>query len=542
MTKEKGKVKERVLREIRNIIDHQALNNLLEYITNTQLTTKLGEEQRQIIDYCIKKLQIVIHDKQLQDGRSQEYINVLDKLNNGDFTPDEKSFLIDAILAKKSLIINPYRNNYLDRLSDKFIGAYRNNKKIPEDERNVVRQALSLFKQYGELKEINKRIIHKINDAYLNRSKYKEDFDAITDTLDLDRLISVFEASCQSLVNKADKPTAIITEEVRLAIEILYEDTTSSISRLELLLGSVLSKKEKVALQQIVSRVQLYNIEAPIEINSSDYGVPQNRLRVLFIGCRKDQKLIRTIPPTVAPEEKVCVAEAIGDLNYIGIGERVTHYNETFAQGFRESGYGNILRTIDGKQQIPLGAQGQYAVQRTYSEWCRSGRLNPQRFPALQGSVPAYTSANSVDELRHTELQLMQLANHETSNHNDVVQARYALIRQYGSYQAAKQNEPNNPLLSDTSKRNYTCLLANQPSTTIVTLPDDFTHYAASRSLTVREMARLQSFDDNFVFQGKRTTGGDRRKHETPQYTQVGNAVPPLMAHAIALEILKNIR
>ena len=72
-------------------------------------------------------------------------------------------------------------------------------------------------------------------------------------------------------------------------------------------------------------------------------------------------------------------------------------------------------------------------------------------------------------------------------------------------------------------------------------MPDDFIHYSAYRALTVREMARLQSFDDNFVFQGKRTTGGDRRKEEIPQYTLVGNAVPPLMAKAIANEILKNI-
>lgn len=50
-------------------------------------------------------------------------------------------------------------------------------------------------------------------------------------------------------------------------------------------------------------------------------------------------------------------------------------------------------------------------------------------------------------------------------------------------------------------------------------------------------MARLQSFDDSFVFLGKRTTGGSRRKVEVPQYTQVGNAVPPLLARAIALEI-----
>jgi DNA (cytosine-5)-methyltransferase 1 len=54
-------------------------------------------------------------------------------------------------------------------------------------------------------------------------------------------------------------------------------------------------------------------------------------------------------------------------------------------------------------------------------------------------------------------------------------------------------------------------------------------------------MARLQSFDDSFVFQGKRSTGGNKRKSEVPQFTLVGNAVPPLLARAIAIEILKKI-
>ena len=58
----------------------------------------------------------------------------------------------------------------------------------------------------------------------------------------------------------------------------------------------------------------------------------------------------------------------------------------------------------------------------------------------------------------------------------------------------------------------------------------------------VREMARLQSFDDSFVFQGKRQTGGNKRKSEIPQYTLVGNAVPPLMARAIANTILQHIK
>ena len=74
---------------------------------------------------------------------------------------------------------------------------------------------------------------------------------------------------------------------------------------------------------------------------------------------------------------------------------------------------------------------------------------------------------------------------------------------------------------------------SNVPAPTITTLPDDVVHYSDPRILTVRESARLQSFPDWFEFGGKFTTGGNRRKQECPRYTQVGNAVPPLLARAI---------
>ena len=51
--------------------------------------------------------------------------------------------------------------------------------------------------------------------------------------------------------------------------------------------------------------------------------------------------------------------------------------------------------------------------------------------------------------------------------------------------------------------------------------------------------ARCQSFDDSFEFLGKRTTGGMQRRTEVPQYTQVGNAVPPLLAKAVADQIMQ---
>ena len=82
-------------------------------------------------------------------------------------------------------------------------------------------------------------------------------------------------------------------------------------------------------------------------------------------------------------------------------------------------------------------------------------------------------------------------------------------------------------------KRALRVLDPDRPSPTITSMPDDLIHYSEPRTLTVRENARLQSFPDWYAFQGKYTTGGYLRKKEVPRFTQVANAVPPLVARAI---------
>ncbi len=76
-------------------------------------------------------------------------------------------------------------------------------------------------------------------------------------------------------------------------------------------------------------------------------------------------------------------------------------------------------------------------------------------------------------------------------------------------------------------------------SPTITSLPDDLLHYSEPRTLTVREAARLQSFPDWFAFKGNYTTGGQRRRREVPRFTQVANAVPPLLAEQLGLALLR---
>lgn len=84
-----------------------------------------------------------------------------------------------------------------------------------------------------------------------------------------------------------------------------------------------------------------------------------------------------------------------------------------------------------------------------------------------------------------------------------------------------------------TKKQTQKALIPNKPAPAALSIPDDACHYIDLRTLTVREMARIQSFPDNFKFLSKVTTGGQMRKFEVPQYTQVGNAVPPLLGFAL---------
>ena len=104
--------------------------------------------------------------------------------------------------------------------------------------------------------------------------------------------------------------------------------------------------------------------------------------------------------------------------------------------------------------------------------------------------------------------------------------------------------DPKAPLVDiiaelKTGKHSQRPLRPEKPAPTMMSLPDDHIHYAQPRTLTVREMAEIQSFPTWFRFYGKETTGAARRKTEVVQYTQVGNAVPPKMAKAVTRHLLK---
>ena len=191
---------------------------------------------------------------------------------------------------------------------------------------------------------------------------------------------------------------------------------------------------------------------------ASDYGVPQNRRRAIFVGMLNNH-FVFPAPTVVNP---VTCKEAISDLPEEGVAD---------------------------------GASYPIAPQTEYQKLMRKGTN--------------------------------KLYNHEITNHNNRTKEIIALVPDGGNYKDLPIE------LQETRKVHiaWTRLNSARPSITIDTGHFHHFHYQYNRVPSARESARIQSFPDTFVFLGNKTS----------KLKQIGNAVPPLMAEAIANEILKQL-
>ena len=150
-------------------------------------------------------------------------------------------------------------------------------------------------------------------------------------------------------------------------------------------------------------------------------------------------------------------------------------------------------------------------------------------------SSTVYEKPPSTAYQRKVRTRSATLHNHESPRHSERVRSRFARIPVGKDGRHVFQEQ-------DICKRDCYRMDPSLPSRTVTTIPEDFVHYVKDRIPTVREIARLQSFPDRFVFTGPRTTGGSQRARSCCQYTQVGNAVPPLLACAVFKTIARMLK
>ena len=481
LTKDHGRFKDAVMNEIRSIIDDQEIPHMMDY-----LNVMLVRIKSEFVRSCyIAKINIELADETEEIKFRDEFIQLVETQYRA--------------LTKQI--------DYQKSKSDIHV--------------NTIRHGLNLLRHAREREAIRNAIIQEKSDAYIDNDVFINPMNDFIAFMDDDSIIEKITEAFGNIEDFGDYQTQVndILEMIRL-YSLTLDECFAGIREF------AQEDNTENEYDRLLSAIRLYQIDNPIVVNSSNYGVPQNRERVLFIGCRKDQELIKNIPSTINEQEKVSIYEAISDLDFIGNGEERTDYETP--KIMPEYEHLQKIRNVDGS----INPNG-----RTYSEWQRLGRLN-HRF--IFEELPFYV--RTIQDLENdVVVKGRNLYNHQTSRQTTDVMMRLGIIVRHGEYNNACKEELRE-LGVMSNKRNYTVLNPVGQSPTVVTMPDDFIHYSAHRCMTVREMARLQSFDDSFVFQGKRTTGGDMRKTDIPQYTLVGNAVPPLMARAIGNCILNVIK
>lgn len=264
-----------------------------------------------------------------------------------------------------------------------------------------------------------------------------------------------------------------------------------------------------------------YDVLEPKILNAADYGVPQRRNRVIFIGYKKGLTPPKYPEPTYNETNYVTLKEAIGDLI---TNEKLEHKVNIQLSDYQKESINGRTPTVNGEPIKAVGLKN--------TELSKQTDIVRERFSLFkEGESGTMLRRRIIDEGIDISKKLALLSLLEDKF--DLSKEKLISIFKNGNV----DKKYLDVLLTKKNIRQRWS--ADKPSATVVTIADDYISPWEDRTFSVREMARCQSFDDSFEFLGKRTTGGLRRRVEIPQYTQVGNAVPPLLAKAVADEVKK---
>ena len=243
-----------------------------------------------------------------------------------------------------------------------------------------------------------------------------------------------------------------------------------------------------------------YQVLGRIE-DSSLYGVPQKRPRLIVIGLRKD--LARHLDG--------------------GMGRAFDLLYKARLKQLQDLGLPNEIPAEDAISDLEIGRKG--------TKPCDDPE-SPKGFQEIDYAGPLTAFQRLMHQGCDGTPDSLRLARHKPE-----IKARFQKIIEDPKCTKGVRMSADLRQAYGLKKHRIYPMQASAPAPTITTLPDDVLHYKEPRILTVRESARLQSFPDWFRFCGKFTTGGSQRTKECPRYTQVGNAVPPNLARAIGMAI-----
>lgn len=275
-------------------------------------------------------------------------------------------------------------------------------------------------------------------------------------------------------------------------------------------------------------------------VRTEEHGVPQSRHRVIIIGIRRD--VADNLPPELAPRlshaaTTVTVQQVIGGMPKLRSG--LSRADEP--QAWVEAMQAASDTVEDALPSAHLSRPGHFRallanVRADLGEMARCGRVGTGEMRLARDLPPELASW-----LMGRSQGVLTL--HDTRGHMASDLARYLFAACHAQVEGHSPRAHAFPVALAPRHRNWTSgkfndrfrvQLAHEPSTTITSHISKDGHYfihpdpAQCRSLTVREAARLQTFPDDYLFLGNRTQ----------QYVQVGNAVPPWLAHQIAKALL----
>ncbi|MGB2784582.1 DNA cytosine methyltransferase [Psychrobacter sp.] len=222
-----------------------------------------------------------------------------------------------------------------------------------------------------------------------------------------------------------------------------------------------------------------YELESRV-LNTSDYGVLQNRKRVIIIGWKKGSDF--SYPKLVAESNSYTVADILDDLAYLKPGDQnnITKYTRNSNEYLEKSEIRSDMNFVTQHVARPHNDRDLEIYKIAIDKWLNNReRL---KYGDLPERLKTHKNQNSfIDRFKVVDI----------NSYSHTVLAHIAKDGHYYIYPSTKQ----------------------------------------VRSLSVREVARIQSFPDNYYFEGGRSAA----------FKQIGNAVPPLMALKIAEEIKENL-